>query len=160
MYTENLPTLRIHKLSQEQYDREFSAGSVKDGEIYLTPDHDEADYVIAQSMSDSREYRKWNSGLAECWVSSEGMLIADVTTSPVDGFQYGRIGVALPFTFNTVSCIFAKVRLTGGIGYGDNFAIFDNCTYGTSNTIVYFHYKTADENPHAVAEVYVVGTWK
>jgi hypothetical protein len=35
--TENLSTLKIHKLSQEQYNREFDAGNIDPNAIYLTP---------------------------------------------------------------------------------------------------------------------------
>ena len=38
MITENLSTLKIHKLTQEQYDREFVADNLNENEIYLTPD--------------------------------------------------------------------------------------------------------------------------
>ena len=38
MITQNLPTLKIHKLTQEQYDREFAAGRIDPNAIYLTPD--------------------------------------------------------------------------------------------------------------------------
>lgn len=38
MKTENLSTLKIHKLSQEQYDREKAAGRLDTNAIYLTPD--------------------------------------------------------------------------------------------------------------------------
>lgn len=37
MITENISTLRIHKLSQEQYDRENDAGTLEDNAIYITP---------------------------------------------------------------------------------------------------------------------------
>lgn len=38
MITENLSTLKIHKLTQEQYDRELEAGRIDPSAIYLTPD--------------------------------------------------------------------------------------------------------------------------
>lgn len=38
MITENLPILKINKLSQKQYDRESVAGNLNENEIYLTPD--------------------------------------------------------------------------------------------------------------------------
>lgn len=38
MNTENLSTLKIHKLTQEQYDRELSAGRIDENALYLTPD--------------------------------------------------------------------------------------------------------------------------
>lgn len=38
LITENLSTLKIHKLTQEQYDRERIAGRIDPSAIYLTPD--------------------------------------------------------------------------------------------------------------------------
>lgn len=38
MITENLSTLKIHKLTQAQYDRELAAGRIDANALYLTPD--------------------------------------------------------------------------------------------------------------------------
>ena len=38
MIVENISTLKIHKLTQEQYDRELAAGNIDQNAIYLTPD--------------------------------------------------------------------------------------------------------------------------
>lgn len=38
MIVNDLSTLKIHKLSQEQYDRELAAGRIDADAIYLTPD--------------------------------------------------------------------------------------------------------------------------
>lgn len=38
MTTENLSTLKIHKLTQTQYNRELSAGNIDEFALYLTPD--------------------------------------------------------------------------------------------------------------------------
>ena len=40
MITENVSTLKIHKLTQEQYDRELLAGNIDEKALYLTPDED------------------------------------------------------------------------------------------------------------------------
>ena len=40
MITENLSTLKIHKLTQEQYDREREAGNLDANALYLTPDEE------------------------------------------------------------------------------------------------------------------------
>lgn len=40
MKTENVSALKIHKMSQEQFDREFENGNISDVEMYLTPDVD------------------------------------------------------------------------------------------------------------------------
>ena len=46
MLTENLSTLKIHKLTQEQYDAALTAGKIDDNSIYLTPDEDEIDLSL------------------------------------------------------------------------------------------------------------------
>lgn len=38
MKTENLSTLKIHKLTKEQYSRELVAGNIDENALYLTPD--------------------------------------------------------------------------------------------------------------------------
>lgn len=38
MITQNLLTLKIHKLTQEQYDRELEAGRIDENALYLTPE--------------------------------------------------------------------------------------------------------------------------
>lgn len=40
MITENLSTLKIHKLTQAQYERERDAGRIDESALYLTPDED------------------------------------------------------------------------------------------------------------------------
>ena len=40
MDTKNVSTLKIHKLTQAQYDREFAAGRIDDNALYLTPDEE------------------------------------------------------------------------------------------------------------------------
>lgn len=38
MVTENLSTLKIHKLTQTQYDRELENGNIDENALYLTPE--------------------------------------------------------------------------------------------------------------------------
>lgn len=40
MITENLPTLKIHKLTQEQYERELANGNIDETALYLTPEEE------------------------------------------------------------------------------------------------------------------------
>ena len=51
MITENLSTLKIHKLKQEQYDREKAAGNLDSQALYLTPDKDAMDLTSDQTAS-------------------------------------------------------------------------------------------------------------
>ena len=38
MITENLSTLKTHKLTKEQYNRELANGNIDETALYLTPD--------------------------------------------------------------------------------------------------------------------------
>jgi hypothetical protein len=40
LITENLSTLKIHKLTQAQYDRELEEGRIDENALYLTPDEE------------------------------------------------------------------------------------------------------------------------
>lgn len=40
MLTENISTLKIHKLTKEQYERERLAGRIDETALYLTPDNE------------------------------------------------------------------------------------------------------------------------
>lgn len=52
--TQNVPNLRIHKLTQEQYNNALEAGFIEDNAIYLTPD-DGAEEVEFISIEDIDE---------------------------------------------------------------------------------------------------------
>ena len=54
MKTENLSTLKIHKLTQEQYDREAAAGRIDENALYLTPDEgvDLSQYATASDLKE------------------------------------------------------------------------------------------------------------
>ena len=54
MNIENLQTLKIHTLSQEQFDREYAAGRTEKNAIYLTPDEkvDLSNYVKTEQLSE------------------------------------------------------------------------------------------------------------
>ncbi len=53
MITENVSTLKIHKLTQEQYNRELEAGRIDENAIYLTPDEeiDLSPYATIEDMN-------------------------------------------------------------------------------------------------------------
>lgn len=53
MITKNLSTLKIHKLTQAQYDRELAAGNIDENALYLTPEEaiDLSPYATIESLS-------------------------------------------------------------------------------------------------------------
>ena len=52
MITENLQTLKINKLTQEQYDTALANGTINDNELYMTPDDNELDTTLFLRVSD------------------------------------------------------------------------------------------------------------
>lgn len=55
MITENLSTLKIHKLTQEQYDRALAAGTLEDNALYLTPDDDSNQYATVEQLNEKAD---------------------------------------------------------------------------------------------------------
>ena len=55
MITENLSTLKIHKLTQEQYDRELANNTLDENALYLTPEEeiDLSEYVTVEQLNES-----------------------------------------------------------------------------------------------------------
>ena len=53
MNIKNLSTLKIHKLTKEQYERELAAGRIDEDALYLTPEEeiDISDYVTSDQLS-------------------------------------------------------------------------------------------------------------
>lgn len=56
---------------------------------------DEADYIVEQGTSGIWTYRKWNSGIAECWGRAGNNSIPS-------GWSTTGVNLALPFTFKTM----------------------------------------------------------
>lgn len=54
MITNNLSTLKIHKLTKEQYERALAAGNIDENALYLTPDEgvDLTGYVTYEALQD------------------------------------------------------------------------------------------------------------
>jgi len=85
--TTNVSTLKINYLTQSQYDTALNNNQINENEIYLTPTEDmtmqevddfvselevggsgtAVDLVVDQGISGMWTYRKWSSGIVECW---------------------------------------------------------------------------------------------
>lgn len=123
MITENLSTLKIHKLTQEQYNRELATGNIDETALYLTPDDEEClteeqvisminlnkpvNYVVEEGSSGIWTYRKWKNGVAECWCRYVGTV--DITWNGF-GVYYCSVRVDYPFAFDG----YPVVQINGG----------------------------------------------
>ena len=95
MITENISTLKIHKLTQAQYDREVASGNIDVNALYLTPDEEIDLSNITGTLSiekggtggDTKEKAILNLGAMD--------LTSDQTVSSVKTFSNGiKIGNA------------------------------------------------------------------
>lgn len=92
--TTELSKLTINYLTQAQYDAEVEGGTIDENALYLTPSESTpsvmADYIVEQGTSGIWTYRKWNSGVAECWGTT-------ATRSITSWSAWGGIYIAAPY---------------------------------------------------------------
>lgn len=102
--TTNVSTLKINYLTQSQYDTALDNNQISENEFYLTPTEDmttqelddfvselnvsgntgtAVDLVVEQGTSGIWTYRKWSSGIAECWGSVSTETSFAVWVSPI-----------------------------------------------------------------------------
>ena len=54
MITKNLPTLNIHRLTQEQYNRELLAGNIDNDALYFTTDDSDEQFEEIRALLDTK----------------------------------------------------------------------------------------------------------
>lgn len=108
--TTNVSTLKINYLTQSQYDTALNNNQINENEIYLTPTEDmtlqevddfvselniggnagtAVDLVVEQGISGMWTYRKWSSGIAECWAITPAVSHA-MTTQSGNGYYCAK----------------------------------------------------------------------
>ena len=114
-----------------------------------------ADYVVEQGTSGSWTYRKWASGVAECWLESELTLTGSTPVANMNGSAYlSYVDVDLPFTFKTQPRGMANGVLGTGTGFVNVW-----CRNGYNEITVYV---TGNQNSAAITIrlMIVTGRWK
>lgn len=106
------------------------------------------DYIVEEHFStgssDPWNYRKWNSGIAECWGNSSGSIPS--------GWSSSGITINLPFTFLTVTESFVQFR---------NWQVARGYTSITATNATSVNIQTnADSAVIGSFSVGVKGTWK
>ena len=78
-----------------------------------------ADYVVEQGTSGIWAYRKWNSGIAECWISTATSVIGSTASGALSGGYYAQLNSPpfgyLPIKFVTYPSIVGSARLGSGL---------------------------------------------
>ena len=97
MQTNNLSTLKIHKLSRAQYDREKAAGNIDDTALYLTPDDDMNIYATKEELSNIPNLHVWKKYSG----NSNTIIETDVTNqqiaASVNTTSYGNTSYTLQY---------------------------------------------------------------
>ena len=115
-----------------------------------------ADYVVEQGSTGIWDYRKWNSGYAECW--------GNVSITPSTGNATNSTTVTLPFAFISNSSSTFKVDITPAktamyIGSFGDCNSSNSITHTTTTFVMSYKYNNA--TPYAVSfNVTVKGKWK
>lgn len=114
-----------------------------------------ADYIVSQGTSGIWTFRKWASGVAECWLESELTLTGSTPVAYMnDSAYYSYATFDLPFTFKTQPRAVADGSLGTGMG-------FVNVLVGSGYNEITV-YVTGNQNSAAIRirSMIVTGRWK
>lgn len=114
------------------------------------------DYIVEQGTSGIWTYRKWNSGIAECWYSA---IIHPSMTTAYGSAYIANLGTyAFPSgLFTQVDNAFISLGMQGGVG-GATYTSLSTTGLGTVYAYNFASYNaTARDLP---LSIYAKGTWK
>lgn len=125
---------------------------------YLLSTKNVQDYVIAQGASGNWRWRKWNSGVAECWQRYSYKTVATVAAGNIFYAPQNIGGFAYPFEFiekptELVSC-------DGNIGGW--YAAANNLPTNTTTETGYYHFFSGLSRPadYIAMNIHEIGRWK
>ena len=116
------------------------------------------DYIVEQGTSDDWYYRKWNSGIAECWGA--------ITKQPAEETaNHGLSSTVHLSKLQTITLPFKFVKFKSVVATCTNYAYPSNITYSNGAAYIYLRLirpTTADWDGAAENKINVVatGTWK
>ena len=111
------------------------------------------DYIVEQGTSGDWKYRKWNSGIAECF----GYIsLGSISVSAVGNVYRGTATVVLPSIFNDIP---SNVHITNGNPLSSIISI--NGRAADADHVLVYVWKSAEGAADSVnASFHVIGTWK
>ena len=134
--------------TQEQYDK---IGPKTENCFYIiTDDTTEKDYIVEQGVSGMWTYRKWASGIAECWC-----VHTSITPWETDG-GYVQIDVNFPFSF-------ADIPVVNCSGYQQATAGSYVSMVGATDTYAFAYMRslnTVSEQYPCIFNFDIKGRWK
>lgn len=101
-----------------------------------------SDWVVEQGTSGIWTYRKWNSGIAECWGTKQG--------SVPSGWSNAGIAISYPFTFMNIEAVSVQQQ---------NYQI-ERCYLGSQTMSGATIQTKSDGALTLYFRVYIIGLWK
>lgn len=141
--------------------------SIEEGGTSAVTGHDAlvnlgaVDYVVDQGISGLWTYRKWNSGIAECWLTTAQDIVGSTANGSLMGGYYAQLNSppfgAMPISFVGYPISTCQARLGTGLGTC-NVAISMN---NDATTIAYITCwgNQASNNINGV-QISIKGRWK
>ena len=79
-----------------------------------------ADYVVEQGTSGIWTYRKWKSGIAECWGTYTANIAINTSSAVYGGYRSGAINLpAFPITFTSAPSVSATANSATGYWFNN-----------------------------------------
>ena len=125
---------------------------------YLLSTKSVQDYVIAQGASGNWRWRKWNSGVAECWQRYSYETPAMVAVGGIFYSPKNVGGLAYPFEF--IAKPTELVSCDGNIGGW--YAAANKLPTNTTTETGYYHFFSAKSRPadYIAMNIHEIGRWK
>lgn len=114
-----------------------------------------ADYVVAQGTSGNWTYRKWNSGVAECWAKITQTVTPGNAWEGTLNLAPYVIAVTTPIEFTSIDCVNACVYV--GSGHTITSSVSATTPHNISIPALSVYLTGQQE---CKAYVYVTGYWK
>lgn len=109
------------------------------------------DYVVEQGTLGIWTYRKWNSGLSECWTTSTLITTGSAWANIMGGYGYS-------VSYNFPSGLFISNPVTTGNGRTGSGGGFVFCSGSTKSISAYV--VGNQEDPKLTVEFFAKGKWK
>lgn len=135
----------------------ITAARLKEAIQYYAPAGSMNDYVTEQNTSGDWTYRKWNSGVAECWATKT--ITAATNSSDAGGYVSASAATpsAFPFTFTAIPNV--QVTCNSGTITGSVTCAGSPSTTSAGSWKLYRNNTNAGTNDK-IFMFYVVGKWK
>lgn len=112
------------------------------------------DIIVSQGTSGSWTYRKWNSGIAECWMRWQGTVARYGTSGPSPATSMYTKNWDLPFAFTALYSKTATAQVGSGIGIV--------CSGGLNDKLdtVALHWASNVTSGTSTINLMIKGRWK